>query len=105
MRDRYLKQFVEMSFEKAYISLEYLYNHATRHTAELPKVSKMPEVYSTFYLNLKWIIQPGMIKRKLEVADPGLSVTMMKISLPKRPQEPLEINHANNSRGSKIKKR
>ena len=39
--------FVKMSFEKARISLDYLYNHVTKDTAELGKLSIMPEATET----------------------------------------------------------
>ena len=51
-----------MSFEKAQISLNYLYHLVTKDTAELRKLSKMPK--ATFYRNLRNLTQQGTIKRK-----------------------------------------
>ena len=53
---------VKISFEKAHISLDYLYNSVTKDTAELRKLSKMPK--ATFYQNLRKLTQQGTIKRK-----------------------------------------
>ena len=54
--------FVKMSFEKARITLDYLYNRVLKNTAELRKLSTMPKV--TFYLNLKKLNQQSTIKRR-----------------------------------------
>ena len=46
-----------MSFEKPLNSLDYLYNHVTKDTAELREISKTPK--ATFYRNLKKIKPTG----------------------------------------------
>ena len=53
---------MKMSFEKARISVDYLYNHFKKNTAELPKISTIPK--ATFYRNLRKITQQGKIKRR-----------------------------------------
>ena len=57
-----------MSFEKARISLDYVYNHITKDTAELRKLLKMPN--ATFYRNLKKLIQQSRIKRRQVAGRP-----------------------------------
>ena len=49
-----------MSREKPRISLNYLYNHVTKDTAELRKLSTMHR--AIFYRNLKKLTQQGTIK-------------------------------------------
>ena len=51
-----------MSFEKARILLDYLYNHVTKDTVELRKLLTMPK--ATFDRNLKNLTQRGTIKRR-----------------------------------------
>ena len=71
-----------MNFEKARISLEYLYNHVTKDTAELRKLSKIPK--ATVYLNLNmphtWNNQSNWVRSResMKMADKGLSITMTK---------------------------
>ena len=71
-----------MNFEKARISLEYLYNHVTKDTAELRKLLKIPK--ATFYLNLNmlhtWNNQPNRVRSResMKMAEKGLSITKMK---------------------------
>ena len=50
-----------MSFEKAHISHDYIYNHDTKDISELRKLSTTPK--ATFYRNLKET-QQGTTKRR-----------------------------------------
>ena len=72
-----------MSFENARISLDYLYNHVTKDTAELRKLSTMPK--ATIYRNLKKLTKQGTIKKRQESSRPGLSIKMMKNQFAKKP--------------------
>ena len=76
--------FVKMSFEKARISLNYLYNHVTKDTAELRKLLTMSK--ATFYRNLKNMAQQSKSKKNREVADPWFPIKlMMKNQFAKKP--------------------
>ena len=57
--------FVKMSLEEARSSLDYVYNHVTKDTTELGKLSM------TFNRNLKNINQKGTINRRQESGRPG----------------------------------
>ena len=72
-----LKTFlVEMSFEKARISLDYFYNHIMKDTTEVRKLSKMPK--ATVYRNLKKLTRQGNINRKHGSGRPRALNQMMK---------------------------
>ena len=57
-----------MSFRKARVSLEYLYENVTKDTSEFRKLSRMPK--TTIYRNLKEITQYGTTERKLGSGRP-----------------------------------
>ena len=71
---------VKISFEKARISLDYLYNHVTEDTAEFRKLSTKTK--ATFYRNLKKINPTGYNRKK---ADRGLSIKTIKNQFAKNP--------------------
>ena len=71
-----------MSFEKARISLDYLYNYVTKNAAESRKLSKQP--MTTFYRNLKTLTLRGTIKRKNGSGRPRALNPMMKAQFAKK---------------------
>ena len=90
-----------MCFERARISPDYLYNHVTKDTAELRKLLEMPKAKYR-----KKLTPQGTIKKEKarKCQTQGFQSEWLKNSLPKSPQEPLEINLASKSRGSNTKK-
>ena len=89
-----------MCFEKARISLDYLYNYVKKYTTELRKISKIPRI--TSYRNLKSITNRVRLGESMEVTELGFSIKMTKNEF--APQKPHENNSTNNRRASNIKK-
>ena len=71
-----------MSFQKARISLDYLYNYVMKNAVESRKLSKMP--MATFHRNLKTLTLRGTIKRKNGSGRPRALNPMMKAQFAKK---------------------